>query len=1326
MFDIVTLNKLLFICSFFFFCFLSSAAQDFNPEQINGVFIENKGQVCNQNFEPREDVLFSGTDGQLNFHLKSNGISYQLNKIDSWQLQDNSPSKINVFQQKIAKQITNYRIDVSWLNANAANIKKGLASASYDNFYLQHCPNGVLNVKSYQDITYQNIYEGINLKWYTKDGHLKYDYEVAAGANYEQIQLQINGAKKISVNSKGELVIKTPLGEIVEQAPVVFQANKILIAKWYITKSVVSIKIENLNPKQSFVIDPIVRTWATYYGGNAYTYVNSSATDSIGNVYITGHTNSSLANSIATTGSYQNTINVNLDAFLVQFNSSGQRQWGTYYGGDDIDEGAFCKVDKYNDIYMGGPTNSSTGSGIASAGCYQSVYGGATDVFLAKFNSFGFRVWSTYYGGNNIEGGTSCSFDVNGDVYFCGYTKTNTTNIIATSSSHQSSHNGDFDAFLVKFNSNGNRLWSTYYGGVGGDYATSCAIDSNNDVYLTGYTDSNSGTDIATSVSHQPFFGNPSVLGFDGFVAKFNSNGIRQWGTYYGGESNDVFQSCDFDSNNNLYLLGITSSIVGIATFGSHQVTFAGSPNPNYGDAFLVKMNSNGVRQWGTYYGGFEGDGGLSCAVDIFDNIYIAGSTASNFGTAIATVGSHQAVYGGGVYDGFLTKFDNNGTRLWGTYYGGNLEDDGRSCSVYKNVVYLAGGTLSSNANISTIISHQPVFTGIASGYLAQFNDCNSSIPPINNTPSTNALICANQSTTLSVSGFGNINWYSSSTGGSSLASGLSYTTPPLGIGTYTFFAEDDFCNIIPIRTPITVTVMPSPIANITGIDSICNGQSTLLSVSGGTNVVWNNGLTSNTINVAPSTTTNYSVVVSNTNCSDTAYSTITVLANPTAFVSGNDSICLGQSTILAASGGSAYVWSTGVNADSISVNPTATSNYSVVVSNAFCKDTALITVNVFNTPVATISGNDTLCLGQNTNLIAGGIGTYTWNTGSASNNILVAPNINTTYTLIVNNGICSDTAQKTVVVNPLPTASIIGTNTLCVGLTTTLTANGGTTYNWGNGNVNASVSISPTMTTNYSVMVTNTFGCSGLAFTTVSVTSIPMVSISGDTVICANETTVLTANGIGDFLWNTSETNLSISINPLVNTVYYVTASNNCGNAKDSIHIKVNPLPMVSVSNDTTILIDNSVNLFASGGNNYTWLPANLSCNTCSVVNVFPNSSTVYTVTIFSIDVCSVTKEIRVNIESEFEIFVPDIFSPNGDGQNDVLYVRGLGINDMSFKIYDRWGEKVFESNNLLSGWDGSFKGVQLNNAVFVYDLKVNLSNGKTVNKHGDITLIK
>ncbi len=394
-----------------------------------------------------------------------------------------------------------------------------------------------------------------------------------------------------------------------------------------------------------------VRQWATYYGGSGDDRGNACTVDPGGNVYLAGWTSSS--SSIASAGSYQTASGGGIyDAFLVKFNSSGARQWATYFGGPADDRGFSCSADLAGNVYVAGQTMSA--SGIATAGAHQtSNGGGADDAFLVKFSSAGVLQWATYYGNTGDDGGYTCATDQNQNIYLGGLTSSASGTAIATPGAHQTSIGGGVnvtDAFLVKFNSAGARQWGTYYGGTSFEYGYGCATDLLNNVYLTG--NAASAGSIATAGSHQSAKGGLQ----DAFLVQFNSAGVRQWGTYYGGPDQDETYGCATDANNNVYISGWSISDAAIATAGAHQSINNGSFLGTH-DAFIAKFNSGGIRQWGTYYGDVDEETGYSCAADMLGNVYLAGGTISTTSSIISTAGAHQTAFGGGMQDAFLVQF---------------------------------------------------------------------------------------------------------------------------------------------------------------------------------------------------------------------------------------------------------------------------------------------------------------------------------------------------------------------------------------------------------------------------------------------------------------------------------------------------------------------------------------------------------------------------------------------------------------------------------------------------------------------------------------------
>lgn len=378
------------------------------------------------------------------------------------------------------------------------------------------------------------------------------------------------------------------------------------------------------------------RQWATYYGGEAFEFVWTCATDGEGNVYLAGE--SSSLNNIAYNG-HQNSIPAfSGSAFLAKFNTDGARQWATYYSGNGSTEGRSCATDADGNVYLSGETFAT--EGIAENGHQNTHSGSGRDAFLVKFNSEGVRQWATYYGGEGDEQGHYCATGPDGSVYLAG--TTSAAQGIAANG-HQNARGGNEDAFLVKFNSEGARQWGTYYGGSENDEARACAVDEQGHVYIAGST--LSGTAIAEA-GHQDSYGGAR----DAFLAKFDSDGVRQWGTYYGGSGDDFGSGCAA-AQGAVYLSGRTTSATGIAA-GGHQNALGGGL-----DAFLVKFGADGQWQWGTYYGGSATEFGAGCAVGE-EHVYLCGRTASASGIA---AGGHRNNFGG-VLEAFLAKFESGQT----------------------------------------------------------------------------------------------------------------------------------------------------------------------------------------------------------------------------------------------------------------------------------------------------------------------------------------------------------------------------------------------------------------------------------------------------------------------------------------------------------------------------------------------------------------------------------------------------------------------------------------------------------------------------------------
>jgi hypothetical protein len=414
-------------------------------------------------------------------------------------------------------------------------------------------------------------------------------------------------------------------------------------------------------------------------------------------------------------------------------------------------------------------------------------------------------------------------------------------------------------------------------------------------------------------------------------------------------------------------------------------------------------------------------------------------------------------------------------------------------------------------------------------------------------------------------------------------------TTPSITVNptvptTYTVTVTSEFGCISSASKEVVISTVPN--ATIaTGNATICQGSSTTLTASGGNTYAWNTNpiQTTAAISVSPALNTTYIVTVTNANnCTNTASSAITVLTNNFGSITPltTTRICIGTSTTLTASGGGTYLWSNNATTAAITVSPTFTTTYTVTVTNNGCTSIVSRIVEVEPLPVALITGNLKICQSGFTTLTATNLvnpngNIYSWNNGANTPSITVVPVVTTTYTVTILNSGCggmNNVVSATVTVDPPVVATIAGPSQTCAGAPIILTASGGTTYSWNTNPIQttAAITVSPLITTSYTVTVSTGPGCSGTATRTVTVLPSPIAAISGDLNICSSESTTLTASntstnttGTNSFAWNTTppQTTASITVSPTTTTAYTVTITNNNGCSDvETVTVAVNP----------------------------------------------------------------------------------------------------------------------------------------------------------------------
>ncbi|MEX2588980.1 MAG: PKD domain-containing protein, partial [Chitinophagales bacterium] len=515
-------------------------------------------------------------------------------------------------------------------------------------------------------------------------------------------------------------------------------------------------------------------------------------------------------------------------------------------------------------------------------------------------------------------------------------------------------------------------------------------------------------------------------------------------------------------------------------------------------------------------------------------------------------------------------------------------------------------------------------------------------------------------------------------------------------------------------------------------------------------------------------------LVVTDANaCSDTMQKNVTVHPTPQGI---NDAdtvqLCLGDTmTLLGTPGYASYEWTPGTRLNDSTIAmplayPQDTTLYTLLTTDSVgCQTLDSITIEVLPRPNLTVQPypDTAICLGDTVQLQASGSADiYTWNPRTHLNSGLIAdplafPQESTTFfvTAIDSNN-CRNFDSVRVIVN-LFDMNIIADRT-CLG-DTTLIADGTETsdipivdWNW---TVYDDQEPNPLTFTDSSfnylftdsgeyridLFVTDAIGCSDSISTTVIVDHPTQPFAEQDTLICFGQSTSLRAGGAVEVFWTPPIfIDDASSFNPIVtpeqDVVYVANLVNGvCPIGRDSVSITVIPTPDLEVAGDREVLRGTSVEIEAFTETFYDtlyWNPSDsLTCSDCLLTRAFPDQSTVYTVTVVDTFGCINQKEVNVEVFDKCEediVFVPNTFTPNEDGRNDVLYARRYGARAVNyFRVFDRWGKLVFETENENTGWDGlSSNGKKHNQGVYVYTVEAVCYNGETILKTGNVTLLK
>ncbi len=621
-------------------------------------------------------------------------------------------------------------------------------------------------------------------------------------------------------------------------------------------------------------------------------------------------------------------------------------------------------------------------------------------------------------------------------------------------------------------------------------------------------------------------------------------------------------------------------------------------------------------------------------------------------------------------------------------------------------------------------------------------------------TASNDTLICEGAFTTLSVSGGAAYMW---NTGSAS----ASITVNPTSIATFTVTETSTGC-----VDSVTVNVNPKPQVAASS-DSICPGETATLNAGGATTYSWSTGATNASINISPTSTQPYTVIGTTNGCTDTAIGTVTVFIPPVADAGANDSVCPGMTANLLVTpnnAGYSFSWLPAASLNNPAVfdpeaTPSSTTTYTVTVTDQnSCSSTDSVTISVDLPMNATQTITTVTCFGacngSATAIVNGGTApyTYSWTGGctTASCNNLCAAG----YTLTVTDAFGCNSISDTTITEPdtliaaITTSAAATCNDSCDGSATAIAIGGtsgtGYAFSWNSMPAQNSATAVNLCAGTYTCTITDENNCT--SSTTVSVTEpadMVLLVITSETACNASTGTAsvdVSGTGAGPYAYIWIPGGQTNSVATALESGSYtvtVTDTNTCQASQTAtITVAVNPVTTATAS-AYTILEGQSTQLSAAGGTAFQWSPdTGLSCDTCSITTASPLINTLYCVTVTDTNACTDTACVAIAVEKPCpgDYKVPTAFSPNNDGFNDKFCLQGWSncVSDFTILIFDRWGEKVFESNNPGFCWDGTYKtfgtGSQqdMNAAVFVYTVDAVLADGTKISRKGNITLIR
>ncbi len=1096
-----------FVFFFFVTSFTFGSKEQFVPViKTPIIFTENNGQYQNS---PSARILFKAEATGTSIFLTEKGLSYYF--LRSRKLRDTSVKSCNFGYCR-------FDIELKGADIRKENIVKEEECDFSYNFIYPHCPKGIYGTKAYGRLTVKDIYPGIDWVLYTKaNNSFKYDFIIHPGADAKTIRLLYRTLHPLQLEN-GDIKIRSEDFLFSEQAPVssvqetfsnvqsdflILDIKKKQQDAFSFYETEIGFQLDTYAKDRTLVIDPLQLWWGTYFGGAALTEGVSICNDSLGNVFVLGNTRSTTLplQSYGSLAYFQGNVggagNVNSygDSFILKFTNTGQLIWSTYFGGSYEERAAELKCDKNGNLFMTGVTYSTdfplkNPGGGAYFDSTNASLNSIDEIFVAKFSNNGQYLWGTYYGAKEKDVATALEVDVNGNLYVFG--TTTCTDFPTYNPNNGGFFQGSIGAapwynnhpFILKFSNNGQLKLATYFGGNGDERAVSVTSDYLGNVYFCGTTTSSNL--IMVNPGGGAYFQGalPTSANCNAYILKLNASGSLAWSTYLGGCCADWGKGVACDKKGNLFFTGAGNSynfpLVNPGGGAYYLPGYFSSP-------VICKFSPSSQLLWSTRFRG----AGDRIIVGNCNEIYVTAARHPGYFDSIPVKNPGLGAYVDSTYDNskqvslddiFISSFSNSGIYRWGTFFGGNGIETSMilSCDKHGNIFYtgrqgacqyftlpdLQTYTANCLANPGNNTYFQSLPFVQTSSVLPAFGGDDVCVvgkftgPSF--TTSFSSYGCGNTNTAIAHSSGGwgpyTYNW-STGSQNDSIAN-----VPP---GMYTYTVTDQFFGCQ--NTNTVYLGLPSLTLNIqSSANTLCSGQSAIISVQGANNFSWSPASVLNTnsgssVIATPLTNTEFTITGYNSpTCSTDSLLQLVVHPLPVLLAAYSDSVCYGSKVDLSVSGALTYSWlpqALFANAfqDSVTFMPTQDETLLVIGKDSNnCIDSLGLHLKVIPVPTLSISGPTAVCSGNSATLHLSGAQSFNWKPSlntfySDSTGLIISPFTSATnYSLVGNNqGTCYDSLVYSISLLQLPDLMIERVDSICPDLSFELVAKGQGNFTW-------------------------------------------------------------------------------------------------------------------------------------------------------------------------------------------------------------------------------------------------------------------------------------